>query len=96
MIVVRFIMKNVKNYESMSVYIIWNKHFYACPHGWLLPSNEEWVELEKFLIENKYYYDEGEKTGIAKSLAATSGWKSYSQFSVKESIGKHLVMVLLA
>lgn len=46
-----------------------------CPSGWHVPTNEEWIELENFLIENGYNYDNtnsGDK--LAKSLASTTGW----------------------
>jgi len=47
----------------------------VCPIGWHLPSDDEWTELETYLITNGYNYDgtiEGNK--IAKSLGSTTGW----------------------
>lgn len=45
------------------------------PAGWHIPSVEEWIVLEKYLIANKYNYD-GTTDGnrIAKSMASASGW----------------------
>jgi uncharacterized protein (TIGR02145 family) len=45
------------------------------PAGWHIPSVEEWIDLEKYLIANKYNYD-GTTDGnrIAKSMASISGW----------------------
>ena len=48
----------------------------VCPVGWHVPSNEEWIELRNYLINNGYGYNE--VVDIAKSLASTSGWK-YSE-----------------
>jgi uncharacterized protein (TIGR02145 family) len=49
------------------------------PNGWHVPTDAEWTTLENYLIANGYNYD-GTTTGnkIAKSLAATTGWNSYS------------------
>ena len=46
-----------------------------CPKGWHVPSDNEWIILQTYLIENGYNY-EGSTTGnnIAKSLASTKGW----------------------
>ena len=46
-----------------------------CPDGWHLPSDDEWTQLENYLIAYGYNYDgttEGNK--IAKSMASASGW----------------------
>ncbi len=48
-----------------------------CPTGWHIPGDEEWKQLEDFLIANGYNYDatmEGNK--IAKSLAAQTNWRT--------------------
>ena len=54
-----------------------NKKF--APEGWHVPSDAEWTELKNYLIANGYNYD-GTTTGnkIAKSLASTSGWTSFT------------------
>jgi len=46
-----------------------------CPDGWHIPVEEEWTELENYLIANGYNYD-GSSIGnkISKSMASTSGW----------------------
>lgn len=45
------------------------------PKGWHIPTTDEWISLEKYLIANGYNYD-GTTSGnkIAKSLAATADW----------------------
>jgi uncharacterized protein (TIGR02145 family) len=50
-----------------------------CPDGWHVPTDDEWTELEEYLIANGYNWD-GSKSDnkIGKSLAATSGWKTSS------------------
>ncbi len=50
-----------------------------CPDGWHLPSDEEWTQLENYLISSGYNYDgttEGDK--IAISLASATGWDAYN------------------
>jgi uncharacterized protein (TIGR02145 family) len=46
------------------------------PTGWHVAYDEEWTEMENYLIANGYNYD-GTTTGnkIAKSLASTSLWQ---------------------
>ena len=51
----------------------------VCPEGWHLPSAAEWVELETYLCNNGYNYDEttgGSGGKIAKSMASPSGWRN--------------------
>jgi uncharacterized protein (TIGR02145 family) len=45
------------------------------PAGWHVPTEEDWTNLENYLIANGYNYD-GTKDldKIAKSLASTTGW----------------------
>jgi uncharacterized protein (TIGR02145 family) len=46
------------------------------PKGWHVPTDEDWTELEKYLIANGYNWN-GTKDGdeIAKSMAAKTDWK---------------------
>ncbi len=48
-----------------------------CPTGWHVPTDNDWVVLENYLIANSYNYD-GTTTEnkIAKALAAASGWET--------------------
>jgi len=50
-----------------------------CPLGWHIPSDDEWTELENYLISNGYNFD-GTTTGnkVALSLASPTDW-NYSQ-----------------
>ena len=50
-----------------------------CPAGWHVPSNEEWITLENFVIKNGYNFD-GSTSGnnIAKSLASKTHWDATS------------------
>ncbi|MDG1285635.1 MAG: fibrobacter succinogenes major paralogous domain-containing protein [Flavobacteriaceae bacterium] len=50
-----------------------NKEF--APEGWHIPTNDEWITLENYLITNSYNYD-GTTSGnkIAKAMASTTGW----------------------
>jgi uncharacterized protein (TIGR02145 family) len=47
------------------------------PEGWHLPSDDEWNQLESYLIENGFSYDGviGNK-GIGKSLASENRWNN--------------------
>jgi len=53
------------------------------PTGWHVPTDAEWTTLENYLIANGYNYD-GATTGnkIAKSLAATTLWNTYTAVGV--------------
>jgi uncharacterized protein (TIGR02145 family) len=55
----------------------------VCPTGWHVPSDAEWTTLTSYLISNGYGY-EGSGDDIAKSMAATSGWKPYGNVDVGE------------
>ena len=51
-----------------------------CPSGWHLPTDQEWTDLEEYLIANGFNWD-GSTSGnkIGKSLASTYGWNNSSQ-----------------
>ncbi len=45
------------------------------PKGWHVPTDDEWTELEKYLMANSYNCDgRTEGDSIAKSLAAKTDW----------------------
>jgi len=53
----------------------------ACPYGWHLPSNLEWLQMENYLADNGYNYDGTIGAGsfepgmrIGKSLVSSSEW----------------------
>ena len=52
----------------------------VCPPDWHLPTYEEWLTMENYLIAKGYNFD-GSTSGnkIAKSLAATTNWYTTSQ-----------------
>jgi uncharacterized protein (TIGR02145 family) len=48
-----------------------------CPAGWHVPSEEEWVVLETYLIENGYNYNGTTfMNKIGKSLASIGDWQN--------------------
>jgi len=49
----------------------------VCPTGWHVPSYDEWITLQDYLIANGYNYD-ATATGnkIAKSMASLTNWSS--------------------
>jgi uncharacterized protein (TIGR02145 family) len=71
--------KENANYTTYGVLYNWPAAKVACPPGWHLPTDAEWTALENYLIANGYNYD-GTTTvnKIAKSMAATTHWETYS------------------
>ena len=65
-----------ENNDNSTVLYQWEAAKMACPEGWHLPTDEEWTELENYLIQNGYAYNGiiG-NDGIAKSLATNHGWQ---------------------
>lgn len=62
------------------------------PIGWHVPSDEEWFELENFLIANGYNYDDSHTDiGIAKSLSSKTGWplSSTTKGSISNDVTKN-------
>lgn len=67
-----------------------------CPDGWHMPSDEEWTQLERFIAENGYAYDntqyDGSETNdearlkIAKAMATDWGWQ---HSTIEGSIGNN-------
>jgi uncharacterized protein (TIGR02145 family) len=49
-----------------------------CPMGWHLPSDAEWTQLTDYVSSQSGYVCGGDNTHIAKALASTTGWNSYS------------------
>jgi uncharacterized protein (TIGR02145 family) len=47
------------------------------PAGWHVPTDAEWTTLTGYLTNNGYGY-QGSGIDIAKSMASTSGWSTYS------------------
>ena len=75
--------RNSSMYSEYGVLYNWQAAQTACPAGWHLPSDAEWSQLEIFLQNNGFNYDDYIDTDndrethnvIAKSLASTSGWR---------------------
>ncbi len=60
------------------------------PNGWRVPTDEDWIELENYLIDSGYNFDENnEVEKIAKSMASTNGWNTSSN---EGAIGKDQTM----
>jgi uncharacterized protein (TIGR02145 family) len=57
-------------------YCVASKKF--SPAGWHVPTDEEWETMQDYLISHGYNWDGVTRDNrIAKSLAATSGWKPF-------------------
>ena len=70
---------NESNKSSYGVLYQWKAAGIACPDGWHLPTDAEWIELENYLKEKGYSCDGvvgNDK--IAKSMALNSGWDNSS------------------
>lgn len=77
--------KQQANYTTYGVLYNWPAAFAACPAGWHLPSDAEWIALIDFLIADDNNYD-GTLIGnkIAKSMTATTNWASST---IKGAVG---------
>lgn len=69
--------KATTNYTTYGVLYNGEAAKIACPSGWHLPSDAEWTSLTDYLTNNGYGY-EGSGNDIAKSMASTSGWPTFS------------------
>ena len=49
-----------------------------CPNGWHVPSDAEWTQLIDYVSSQSQYVCGNDNTYIAKALASTTGWESYS------------------
>ena len=49
-----------------------------CPAGWHLPSEAEWTQLTNYVSSQSEYTCDSNSNYIAKALASTEGWSSYS------------------
>ncbi|MBO7628846.1 MAG: hypothetical protein J6S87_02730, partial [Bacteroidales bacterium] len=56
----------------------WYASKVACPTGWHLPNDTDWMQLTNF-VSNQYAYTCGDNSSyIAKALASTKSWISHS------------------
>ena len=49
-----------------------------CPAGWHLPSDAEWTILTDYVSSQSQYICGNDSSYIAKALASTEGWNTYS------------------
>ena len=65
------------NYNA--VYVTFSGHRRGiCPAGWHLPSDAEWTQLENYVGSQSEYTCSGNSSYIAKALASTEGWNTYT------------------
>jgi uncharacterized protein (TIGR02145 family) len=69
--------KATDNYQTYGALYNWPAAKVSCPAGWHLPNDTEWTEFTDYLTDNGYGYG-GSGSYIGKSMASTSGWKTYS------------------
>ena len=60
----------------------------VCPTGWHVPSDAEWTQLTDYVSSQSLYLCSGNSENIAKALASTTGWNSYSTNTNTCSPGK--------
>jgi uncharacterized protein (TIGR02145 family) len=67
----------------------WHQAMVACPPGWHLPSDQEWMELEIAIGMTPYLADDyGERQLlIGQKLKSTSGWNEEGFGNGNDSIG---------
>ncbi len=66
--------KATANYSSYGVLYNFEASKTACPTGWYLPGDSDWIQLTDYLTANGYGFGGG-GIDIAKSMAAKWGWK---------------------
>ena len=49
-----------------------------CPAGWHLPSDAEWTQLTDYVSSQSEFQCGGNSNCIAKALASTEGWNTYT------------------
>ena len=70
---------SVNTSSSNAVSVTFNGHRRGiCPAGWHLPSDAEWTQLTDYVSSQSEYTCSGNSNNIAKALASTEGWHSYS------------------
>jgi uncharacterized protein (TIGR02145 family) len=68
---------NSDNYGRLYNWYAVNDVKKLCPSGWHVSTNAEWTTLINYLTDNGYGYG-GSGNDVAKSLAYTSGWTTYT------------------
>ena len=68
---------NVAIYDRLCTWFAVSDSHNICPTGWHVPTDPEWTTLTDYLTNNGYSYG-GSTSDIAKSMAATSGWTTYT------------------
>ena len=69
-----------RGYEYGRIYD-WDTAQKVCPNGWHLPTDDEWLELERYLglsNSNDQNYRQYDWTG-GKQLKSKTGWQPYMQ-----------------
>jgi len=70
--------KATTNYQTYGVLYNWPASLDACPEGWHLPADAEWTTLTDYVSSQPEYLCNSNTSYIAKALAATTNWNSYS------------------
>ena len=66
---------NVDLYGRLYTWFVITDNRGVCPAGWHVPSYDEWMILQNYLIENRYNYDgTSEENKISKAMSALTNW----------------------
>jgi uncharacterized protein (TIGR02145 family) len=68
---------NVATYGRLYTWFAVTDSRNVCPTGWHVPTDAQWTVLTDYLTNNGYGYG-GSGNLIAKSMAATSGWTTFT------------------
>lgn len=68
--------KATEKYQTYGVLYNWPAAFDACPAGWHLPTNKEWIQLFDYIVEttNDIKRSDGTYPSIGKYLKKASVW----------------------
>jgi uncharacterized protein (TIGR02145 family) len=66
------------DYQSYGVLYNWPASLDACPEGWHLPNDQEFVALTDYLSNQPAYFCNNNSEFIAKALASTTNWNNHS------------------
>lgn len=69
--------KATSNFQTYGVLYNYNAAIQACPTGWHLPTDDEWIQMEMFLGMSQEEADDTGNRGMDEGdkLKSTSGWE---------------------
>jgi len=65
--------KTTDSFQNFGVLYNWSAAFAACPDGWRLPSDDDWVELISYITDN---YEEINRSNVGNYLKSKNLWST--------------------